>query len=338
VIKASLLIVFAVAAAAQSQTKTTQRPFAQGIDDLDSGVTVSTKTVIEPLMRDSSFQSLGSAWHTSENTTRHMVYDAGSNSYFGYEMAVSGKPGDTRLQVSFGPLTVTAVVRKDLEAFGSPGLLNGPGGASGPPNPAPLPKFPPPQTVHEGDTIALDLMVSKDGRERMVDYIKFTTPQAHDFSIDDMQFNYWIDPPKDASSGAAIDVLINGQKTSSKVATLASHGGATFWFYFPGQGRYILSLAPHNGFVKAGTLHGARIAFHADGRDYAVRVKPREDGQLCCILGSMDNRDGEDIIAKADKAWNLYVLHDAGYRPEKALADSVVGSVDRLEKLWPGRR
>jgi VWFA-related protein len=44
--------------------------------------------------------------------------------------------------------------------------------------PAAQPKFPPPQTLREGDTIALDLMATPDRRERLTDYIRISNPGA----------------------------------------------------------------------------------------------------------------------------------------------------------------
>ncbi len=233
---------------------------------------------------------------------RHYIYDSATKSYFGYDMAVSGTPADKSLQVTFGPLTVSAAVREGLEAFGAGVRLIS----------APLPKYPPPQTVHIGDAIALDLMISEDGRERIVDYIHFTPPpEARDFTVDDGGISLMPigSPPK---------VRINGQKSSSTAVLLPSHGGATIWFYFPSQGRYILSLAPHDGFEKAGTLRGGIVAFRADQQDYEVRLPLFTDA--------------------SDRAFNLYMFHDPAYLPSSDLANSVVGSLDRLENLLPKRQ
>ena len=208
-------------------------------------------------------------------------------------------------------------------------------------NPAPLPKYPPPQTVYSGDTIALDIMISSDGRERIVDYIQLTaaasgpsqaaagevwrhlpattapaksatsqaavTAEPRDFSIDDGPLTFSIDAPA---------VLIDGEKFSQRVA-MEFHSGATLGFYFPGQGRYILSLAPHDGFVRSGTIHANVIAFESNRRQYEIQLSAP--------------------IAGSDKTWNLYVLRDPGYLPPSTRIDLVVGSVDRLENLLPKR-
>jgi hypothetical protein len=246
-------------------------------------------------------------------------------------MVVASAPAAKTFQVSFGPLTVSGMMDA-LKAIAGDLPLN----------PVPLPKYPPPQTVYDGDTIALDIMISRDGREKIVDYIQLTAPaksappqaiagevwrhlpavaapaksappqaaataEPRDLSIDD--------GPLTVSIGAPA-VRINGEESSYTVA-MTSHGGATLGFYFPGHGRYILSLAPHDGFVKSGTVRANVIAFQFNGRQYEIQ------------LGAP--------IAGSDKAWNLYVLHDPGYLPQSTAIDSVVGSVDRLENLLPKR-
>jgi hypothetical protein len=312
-IKTSLLTFFALALA-QSQTKTTH-DLSNGVAVLDSGVTLAYRTAImlpvnnsafRVLPKDLAFLPMGAAFGASGNTMRRLIYDKAAQSYFGYDMVVAYTPGAKSFQVSFGPLTVSGMTDA-LKAIAGDLPLN----------PAPPPKYPPPQTVYSGDTIALDIMISRDGREKIVDYIQLTapaksgTPQAaataepRDFSIDDGPLTFSIDAPA---------VRINGEKPSYTVA-MTSHSGATLGFYFPGQGRYILSLAPHNGFVKSGILHGNMIAFQSNGLQYEIQ------------LGAP--------IAGPDKVWNLYVLHDAAYLPVGKLADSVVGSVDRLENLLP---
>jgi hypothetical protein len=93
--------------------------------------------------------------------------------------------------------------------------------------------------------------------------------------------------------------------------------GATLWVYFPGHGRYILSLSPHEGFVQAGTVNGQRTLFSADGQNYEVWL-------------------GKPLIA-AEGPWNLYVLHEPQFVPPGTKPSFAVVSVDRLENLLPKR-
>jgi hypothetical protein len=91
--------------------------------------------------------------------------------------------------------------------------------------------------------------------------------------------------------------------------------GATLWFYFPGRGRYILSLVSHDGFRRMGVIRDNVISFQSAGREYQVRL-------INLILGSKG-------------AWNLYGLHDPAYEPKAGTMQIVQGGVNRVENLLP---
>jgi hypothetical protein len=295
-----LLLAGTLAAAAQG------REMGSGVAVLKSGVTVRYRTVVEPSLGNSSFRMMGGTFGVSGDSWDRAIYDRAAQAYFGYELTVlPGTDSETR-QVVFGPVNFVRL-EKGLKAVAGDLPLNA----------APLPLFPAPQVVHSGDTIAMDLMVSRDGHERIVDYIHVTfggtpkpvaaaTATPQDFTLDDGSPNFSLEPP---------EVFVDGQKFSGYVILYASRGGATMWFYFPGQGRYLLSLTPHSGFIKSGAIRGSNVTFSADGHSYEIRLK--------------------DPIAGTEKAWNLYSLRDPAYLPRPAIVKCVVGSVDRLENLLP---
>lgn len=178
----------------------------------------------------------------------------------------------------------------------------------------PPPKYPAPQTVHDGDVIELDLMVSPDGKQRLTDYIEVLshqplppepkpTGEPRDFTVDDGPVtidaeNFEIRKPGAHWKG--------GTGYTEKP-------GATFWVAFPGEGRYILSLVPHEGFTKQGAIRDNEIAVSTDAGDFTVR-----------FMGP---------IAGAGKSWNLYVKHDASYIPKKSAEDVATIGIDRLDNL-----
>jgi hypothetical protein len=180
---------------------------------------------------------------------------------------------------------------------------------------APLPKYPPPQIVKEGDTIALDLLVSPDGKQKLVDYItiarklepwpvKATVP-ARDFTLDDGPLVLKFQNP--------MSFYVDGRQLHGGVAFTVMQSGATIWLAPPNRGRYILSLAPHEGFEKAGEIRDHVISFHDGGEQYEYRA-------------------GTPILG-AGKAWNLYVRHDPRYQPKPTNEPTVFGGVDRMENL-----
>jgi hypothetical protein len=85
------------------------------------------------------------------------------------------------------------------------------------------------------------------------------------------------------------------------------------WFYFPGKGRFILSLAPRpdHGFVRSGTSKGNLLSFRYGSDHYQVK-------SAVTIFG-------------ADETWNLYVLRDPSFAPR---SDAMFGSSKRLEQLF----
>jgi hypothetical protein len=170
--------------------------------------------------------------------------------------------------------------------------------------------------VHDGDTIALDLMVSPDGRQRVTDYIEIyakkpepkpamTTIEPRDFTVDDGPVTF--DP-------MLYTIWIQGQKYSGN-SGFSTKPGATFWIAFPGQGRYILSPVPQPGFILSGAIRDNVVTFRDGGREYEVRFL--------------------SAIAGAGKAWNLYMTHDPTYEPKPNQQNKISMGTDRLENLVP---
>jgi len=224
-----------------------------------------------------------------------MIQNPRDKVWFGYDVAVSGS-AETGFILTFGPPTGPA-----------------PNGTT----PAPIRKYPPAQTIHDGDIVAIDLMVNADGTEKLTDYVQVisparephlavstTTAEPRDFALDDGPVNYNV---RDFA------VLRGGQLLSS--AGFTGKPGATFWIAFPNQGRYILSLVPHEGFTKSGAIRDNVISFDSGGQPCEIRF-------LTAIAG-------------AGKAWNLYVMHDLNYRPPENQRDLIVSGTDRLDRLAP---
>jgi len=102
-------------------------------------------------------------------------------------------------------------------------------------------------------------------------------------------------------------VFVNGKEFQGHTIGWHIDTGSTMWLGLPGQGMYILSLAPREGynFQKAGAIRNHVIAFQSDRNQYEIRTS--------------------GPIAGAEKAWNLYVLH----LPEMEMKGPLFG-VDRL--------
>jgi hypothetical protein len=227
------------------------------------------------------------------------VIDEVHHRYFGYDISAEATSVAGQYRVTVSPLTWTAP--KDR----------------GPLVPVLLPKYPEPQIMTETDTIELDLLATPDGKQKVADYIQVrkkpeppvarSTQQPKDYTLDD--------GPVDFAFEHDTGVWVDGEKYSGSVWS-ETRPGATVWFCYPGRGRYILSLVPHEGFSKTGEIRDNVISFQGAGQHFEVRTMKL-------------------IVGGSQGAWNLYVLHDPSYEPKEA--DQVRFATDRLENLLPKR-
>jgi hypothetical protein len=256
----------------------------------------------------------------SDPTVFHrIVVDELHHIYLGYdltaELASEGQYRISLLPLSIGPQSFL------------------PSGYKNTPSVVLLSKYPDAQLVRSGDTIALDLFASPDGKQKIVDYIRFSsqapppnvtdplaaisTGEPKDFTLDDGPLKLYQEPT----------IWIDNQKYLG-LRYGAGGSGATLWVYFSGEGRYVLSLVPHDGFVRSGTIRDNVISFQMDGHQYELRMASPPVG--------------------SGGVWNLYVLHDPSFQwknpdpNERGLrVDVAAGTpvvilgIDRLENLLP---
>lgn len=118
-----------------------------------------------------------------------------------------------------------------------------------------------------------------------------------DFTIDDGP----------VSIKVPFQVFVNGKEFQGHTIGWHIDTGSTMWLGLPGQGMFILSLGPREGykFQKAGAIRNHVIAFQSGGSQYEIRTS--------------------GPIAGSEKAWNLYVLH----LPAREMKGPLFG-VDRL--------
>ena len=72
--------------------------------------------------------------------------------------------------------------------------------------------------------------------------------------------------------------------------------GVNAAFYLAPRGRFFFSLAAREGFTKAGDVRDNTLSFTIDGSRYVLTCSEK--------------------IAPGPDAYNLYVRHDASYRPQ----------------------
>ena len=149
------------------------------------------------------------------------------------------------------------------------------------------------QTVADGGTVALDLLINEPLGVKVVDYV---TVASREYLL-----------PSVRPTGPARDFALNNVELSIKsyqlyvdnkfVPTSGRHhcSGSLIWFHVPERGRFIFSLIPYEGydFRKVGVIEDKKISFAWKGVSYEwVSQEP--------IVGS-------------GGLWNLWVLHDPNF-------------------------
>jgi hypothetical protein len=285
-----------------------------GVGGLGNGVSVRIVTKAEPPSKTTEALKLSNRYAVGNGVLHRFVIDAANHTYFGYDLYAEPLAGTLHCRVAILPLT--SVLVDDSQHAVSRGSASASAGGGKPIQvdgsyrPVLLPGYPGPQVVSNGDTIALDLLISPDGLRKVVDYIDLSckapdgVPEslaARDVSLDDVEMH--ISDPSRSVNGTHVSGSGRGAVMS----------GSLMWVYFPGKGRFILSIVPRRsqGFVRGGTIRDNVISFRFGSDRYEVK-------SAATILGT-------------GRTWNLYVLRDSSFEPKSG---STFGSATRLEQLF----
>jgi hypothetical protein len=149
------------------------------------------------------------------------------------------------------------------------------------------------QTVADGETVALDLLINEPLGVKVVDYVTVASERSR------LAPSRPSRPPRDFGVSNVELAIRNYQLFINELPVVTSglHNctGAMVWFYLAGRGRFIFSLVPYEGydFRKVGVIEDNKISFKWKGASYEwVSREP--------IVGS-------------GGVWNLWVLHDQDF-------------------------
>jgi len=272
------------------------------------GFVLRYRTAVEPPKQAASFNKYGGGVSSDHGKVHRFIFDDTNHVYFGYDLIVEPIPGTSSSRVTFEPLSLTADQLHGRSKTLDSGLRS-----------VLIPRYPAPQVIENGDTIALDLLVSPDGQQKVVDYLQISSTPAtkrtvvtstnddsdpRDFSVGDMELR--IADPSVQMNGQAVPGVAMGEAT-----------GSIIWVYVPGHGRFLLSIAPSPGFEKAGTVQHTILKFRDGGDEYEVRTS--------------------SPVIQSFKRWNVYVLHDPLYDPKQAKPMVAFGAANRVEDLVGAR-
>lgn len=169
-----------------------------------------------------------------------------------------------------------------------------------------LPKYPLISNLRVGDTVALDLLVNPATGQKIVDYLtlKRSETTAHDFSLGDVEM--FLDQPR---------VQVNGKLVEATANLELGMSGRVVWLYLAGHGRFVLSLFPNEklDFQKNGVVAANTVTFREGSTEYRV--------------------DCRSAIAPGSERYNLYVLHEPGWRAYSSTEPFEFGAADKAEYL-----
>ena len=159
---------FLVAAALPAQQKTDQpgTTFLHFSMGFASQVTANATIAVEPPGPLTVFENmrLGTISDKGGDTYHRWVADDSKRGYFGYDISAEPLRNGDRIRVTIAPLSLSVDQLDAASKYkGFSGLQF-----------LVLPRYPPPFTVKNGDTVALDLLVSADGKQKIVEYIEIS--------------------------------------------------------------------------------------------------------------------------------------------------------------------
>ena len=242
------------------------------------------------------------------NSVNRVLVDQKSGVFFGYTLKVEPVSGSNKYRVYLQPLSQEQEQKikssrwyEDAQLANVHALTPGTIQSGRKPQPqqqalTPVTRFPAPQMIEDGDTIAVDVMVNPATGGRISDRITISSRDlplatdsrkpARDFTLDDIEMKI-----------SNYRLLINNQMVTQEKPQ-AGCSGPLIWFYVPGEGRFIFSIKPRVGydFQRIGAIEDNKIAFSVNGKKFEWQ--------------------SESPIVGAGGKWNLYVLHDAKFEPD----------------------
>jgi hypothetical protein len=161
---------------------------------------------------------------------------------------------------------------------------------------ATFPRSTTPQTLEDGDGLALELLVNSESGLKIVDVVRvaFDSSKLREPVLDAAPKDFTLDAVTLTIKNydLYIDGAFAGKGRASTICT-----GSLLWFYVPDRGRFIVSLSARSGysFTKIGLLDRNRIEFSYKDHYYEWI--------------------SSESISPIDGPWNVWVLSDPAYTP-----------------------
>ena len=257
-----------------------------------NGFEVRFLTKVEPPGENAQARLPG-AIIVEQGRAHHLIDDAANKRTFGYDLWVTPEAAGNTVQLRIAPMQF---------ANGKPYSVQ-PGWTL-----IELPKYPVIPKVKTGDTVALDLLVNPATGQKVTDYLtvvrrgEVAPGAARDFSLADVELSLY--QPR---------VLLNGKLVEATANFQNATAGAVVWLYLAGHGRFVLSLFPNEklGFQKNGVAAAHAFVFREGSTEYRFECA--------------------NAVAPGSGPYDLYVVHEAGWRPGGVGEPFMIGSADKAE-------
>lgn len=248
------------------------------------------------------------------NLVHRVLVDTEGRFVFGYDLTVEPIPATKQFKIFVRPLS--AELEKQLRARDAarlaPAEQNQQARIS-----KTLPRDADAQIIDDGDELALDLLVNQQSGVKIIDLVKVS---ANPSRAPDVPFAY--PPPRDFTLNNVelalrdFKLRINDEEVAAKNVARECKG-ALVWFYVPGRGRFIFSLAPHAGydFRKIGVIEDNKISFALEGTTYEWISR------------------ASVINANSSGKWNLWVLHDKDFTPDLYAPEPNASKIKSVEMI-----
>jgi hypothetical protein len=275
---------------------------------------------------------------TPPNRVHRVMLDRTRKVYFGYDARIGhggrgafrdGRPDERMFWFEFGPLTMTPELERIIGSDAKSWKM------------LPSPRFPKNPMILPGEALELPLLTNDTWGQKLIDYVTVQDPQPIRQQLENgpRQFSFAPGTPRDFTA-ADVELRLdqpvvrapisrpNGNDAHPDVARWIRMGGlgnyrvageatgSIVWIYVPNRGRFLLSLMPRGEFRQAGTVRGTSLTFTVDGNTYGATAA--------------------STIVPGQAAFNLYVLHQPGWKPDYANANLTtvhIGAADRAEYL-----
>jgi hypothetical protein len=259
----------------------------------------------------------GFSTRTTDSTgvIHRIMLDRSGRTYFGYDVVVDVLPKANTYRLTFRPLVMTSELASGLYMDRWSEWA-----------PLAAPRFPAPQNVRSGEILELTVLTNNRTTQKIVDYLSVQEPlravSPFQRPPQERDFSFATGSPRDITTNdvemriQSPRLSVNGKLDPSTTTRTDEAAGAYVWIYVANHGRYIMSLSPHTGFTRTGEVRGSSLVFKDGSDTFTISAGAR--------------------IAPGQAAFNLYVLHQPGWKPEYLFADLSafnMGAVDRMESL-----